>query len=324
MVVEMKNISRAAERCYISQSGMSQQLASIERELGVSLFQRINNELRPTREGEIYIRYAREILGLHARAIKELEECSQPDKGRILMGVSPERGNAMMQQIFPVFKSSYPDVQFQIIENHLYELEQMVCDNRIDLSEAAYVPQIPSSLSDQVKKIDLYAERIMMVLPRNAYFENKLERMGAEQDGSVVDLLDFQNESFILPSEVRIRLWSITDRLFKEAGFVPKVVMETSNNAMALNLVADGNYISLVPQSYYYSIYGQTDRIYYRTIRQNPYWIRALIYRKESKLTAAERRLVGLIKEYHRPIMEVLKRDNQRGPELPDPSGEME
>ena len=66
-IVETKNISRAAERCYISQSGMSQQLASVEKELGASMFQRINNELVPTREGEIYIRYAREILGLHAR-----------------------------------------------------------------------------------------------------------------------------------------------------------------------------------------------------------------------------------------------------------------
>ena len=84
-IVETKNISRAAERCYISQSGMSQQLASVEKELGASMFQRINNELVPTREGEIYIRYAREILGLHARAKRNgrLRESKQrPDSHR--------------------------------------------------------------------------------------------------------------------------------------------------------------------------------------------------------------------------------------------------
>ena len=37
-IVETKNISRAAERCYISQSGMSQQLASVEKELGDPCF----------------------------------------------------------------------------------------------------------------------------------------------------------------------------------------------------------------------------------------------------------------------------------------------
>ena len=38
-IVETKNNSRAAERCYISQSDMSQQLASVEKELGASMFQ---------------------------------------------------------------------------------------------------------------------------------------------------------------------------------------------------------------------------------------------------------------------------------------------
>ena len=72
----------------------------MEKELGASMFQRINNELVPTREGEIYIRYAREILGLHARAKREMEDCANPNSGRILIGVSPERGNADIP-VFP-------------------------------------------------------------------------------------------------------------------------------------------------------------------------------------------------------------------------------
>lgn len=315
-IAEAKNISRAAERCFISQSGMSQQVAGIERELGVSVFQRINNELFPTREGEIYLRYAREILGLHARAMKEIEDCSNPNRGRILIGVSPERGNAMMQQIFPIFRKSYPDVQFHIMENHLNELEQMVCNSLLDLSEAAYTPQIPSSLSEYVKPINLYTERIMLIMPRTLYFQKKLERIGAEQDGSIVDLREFQEDGFIIPTGVRLRLRSIVDWTFEEAGFVPKVMLETSNNVAALNFVAGGNYLSFVPQSYYYSIYAQTDRIYYRVLRQNPYWIRAMICRKESRLTEAEKRLVGIIREFHQPMVESLNQDNCRGPEM--------
>lgn len=315
-IAEAKNISRAAERCFISQSGMSQQVAGIERELGVSLFQRINNELFPTREGEIYLRYAREILGLHARAKKEIEDCSNPNRGRILIGVSPERGNAMMQQIFPVFRKSYPDVQFHIMENHLNELEQMVCNSLLDLSEAAYTPQIPSSLSEYVKPINLYTERIMLIMPRTLYFEKKLERIGAEKEGSIVDLQEFQEDGFIIPTGVRLRLRSIVDWTFEEAGFVPRVMLETSNNVAALNFVAGGNYLSFVPQSYYYSIYAQTDRIYYRVLKQNPYWIRAMIYRKESRLTEAEKRLIGIIRDFHQPTVESLKQDNCTGPKM--------
>ena len=321
MIVETRNISRAAERCYISQSGMSQQLASMERELGATLFRRVNNELCPTREGEIYIRYAREILGLDARARREIEECSRPATRRILIGVSPERGNTMMQQILPLFRQSYPDVQLRIIEGHLKELEQMVCDRVIDLCEASYTPQISSSISKLVKNIDLFSERIMLILPKLPYYQDKLERLGAGAEGCVVDLSDFQNEKFILPTEVRIRLRSIVDWAFQEASFSPNIILETSNNASALNFVADGSGLSLIPQSYYYSIYAQTDQIYYRPVRQNPYWIRAMIYRRDSQLNDAEKKLVNIIRDFHRPVMESLKRDNQSGPALPEIRG---
>ncbi|MCI8576704.1 MAG: LysR family transcriptional regulator [Lachnospiraceae bacterium] len=322
MIVETRNISRAAERCYISQSGMSQQLASIERELGVPVFRRVNNELCPTREGEIYIRYAREILGLHARARREIEECSRLARRRILIGVSPERGNAMMQQILPIFRQSYPDVQLRIIEGHLKELEQMVCDRVIDISEASYSPQVSSSISKLVKNIDLYSERIMLALPKLPYYQKKLVQLGAGEDGSVVDLWDFQNEKFILPTEVRIRLRSVVDWVFQEANFSPIITLETSNNASALNFVAEGSGLSLIPQSYYYSTYAQTDQIYYRAIRQNPFWIRAVIYRRDSRLNDAEKKLVNIIRDFHRPIMEMLKKDNLNGPALPERQNE--
>ncbi len=317
MIVETRNISRAAERCYISQSGMSQQLASMERELGAALFRRVNNELCPTREGEIYIRYAREILGLHAKARRELEECSRPAKRRILIGVSPERGNAMMQQIFPLFRQSFPEVQLRIIEGHQKELEQMVCDRVIDISEASYTPQITSSISRLVRNMDLFPERILLILPKLPYYQEKLARLGAGEPESVVDLRDFQNENFILPTEVRVRLRSVVDWALREAGISPCITLETSNNVSALNFVADGSGLSFIPQSYMYSMYAQTDQIYYRAVRQNPYWIRAMIHRKDSPLTDAEKRLVDIIRDFWKPVTRRLMEDNRTGPALP-------
>ena len=257
------------------------------------------------------MRYAREILGLHARARKEMEDCMNPNRGRILIGVSPERGNAMMQQNFPIFQKDYPDIHFHIMENHLSELEQMVCNNQVDISEAAYTPQITTSLSEQVKHIDLYTERIMLIMPCTSYYQKKLETLGALEENGVVDLFDFRDESFVVPTDTRIRLRSIVDWTFHEAGIVPKIILETSNNLAALNFVSEGNYLSFVPQSYRYNIYGQTDRIYYRALKQNPYWVRSLIYRKETKLTEAEKRLVHIIQEFHEPTIEKLRKSNQ-------------
>lgn len=167
---------------------MSQQLSNIEKEIGAPLFLRMNNQLFPTREGDIYLRYAKEILGMHTRAMKEIEDCRNPDRGRILIGVSPERGNAMLQQIFPVFQKDFPDIHFHIVENHLSELEQMVCNSQVDISESAYTPQVPSSLNDQVKHIDLYRERIVLIIPNTPLFPEKAggawRRRGRQRCGS--------------------------------------------------------------------------------------------------------------------------------------------
>ena len=106
------------------------------------------------------------------------------------------------------------------------------------------------------------------------------------------------------------------DKAFQDASFVPKIMLETSNNVSAINFVAGGNYLSFVPQSYYYSVYGQTDRTIYRVVKQNPYWIRAMIYRKNSRLTEAEKKLINIIKEFHSTTKKALDQDNQEGPQI--------
>lgn len=44
------------------------------------------------------------------------------------------------------------------------------------------MPQIANSLNPDVKAIDLYTERIMLILPNNSYYQNKLERLGLEKE----------------------------------------------------------------------------------------------------------------------------------------------
>lgn len=65
VIAQEKNISKAAERLYVSQSALSQALLKVEDRLGVSLFARKNRQYIPTCEGELYLEMCfaqREIL----------------------------------------------------------------------------------------------------------------------------------------------------------------------------------------------------------------------------------------------------------------------
>ena len=57
-IAETGNVTKAAERLFISQSGLNQQLIKLEAELGTPLFHRSKKEMRPTHAGLIYIENA--------------------------------------------------------------------------------------------------------------------------------------------------------------------------------------------------------------------------------------------------------------------------
>ena len=59
-VEEEGNISRAAEKCFVSQPAMSQTIKKLEKELGVSLFTKQGGCLVPTEEGSIVLKHVKE------------------------------------------------------------------------------------------------------------------------------------------------------------------------------------------------------------------------------------------------------------------------
>ncbi len=63
-IAEENNITKAADKLYITQSALNQQLLKLEKELGTPLFHRSRVNWRPTEAGEVYLRNARQILRL--------------------------------------------------------------------------------------------------------------------------------------------------------------------------------------------------------------------------------------------------------------------
>ena len=64
-IAQEANMTRAAQRLYISQPALSKLLASVESELGVQLFRQENRRMIPTAAGKIYLENAEKILSLN-------------------------------------------------------------------------------------------------------------------------------------------------------------------------------------------------------------------------------------------------------------------
>ena len=63
-IAEEKNMQRAAERLFVTQSTLSQTLIKLERELGCQLFVRNSREMTLTQAGQAYVNGGQKILGI--------------------------------------------------------------------------------------------------------------------------------------------------------------------------------------------------------------------------------------------------------------------
>ena len=71
-VYERRNLTRAAEALYMTQSAVTQNLKKMEEELGIQLFERVNRRLQPSLAGERFYQHAKRILDEYEKTLAEL------------------------------------------------------------------------------------------------------------------------------------------------------------------------------------------------------------------------------------------------------------
>lgn len=95
-----------------SQPAVSLQLKRLETLVGATLLERAGRALRPTGEGEILLRYAREMLALNDQAVSRLAR--QPLAGTVRLGIPNEFASSFLPRILGKFARTHPDVAVEV------------------------------------------------------------------------------------------------------------------------------------------------------------------------------------------------------------------
>lgn len=132
-VCETGNFTRAAERLSLSQPAVSQHIRALEQDLGVRIFERANNSLKLTGEGEIVVKYAKRMLALY-RSMQDALDSNRLRIASLTVGIThTAESNAIVEALARYIKL-HDDVSIKVITGSVDKLCAMLKNFEIDLA----------------------------------------------------------------------------------------------------------------------------------------------------------------------------------------------
>ncbi|MDH7973264.1 LysR family transcriptional regulator [Sphingomonas sp. AR_OL41] len=132
--VENRNLLKAADKAYISQSGLSRSLKSLEHRLGVPLLIRGPKGVEPTIYGLAVIRRAKVILNEVTRSMEEVRAIEHGRIGETTFGITQNYANYMMPTLLAQLHVERPGLKVSILTDGFLELVKKVKTEEIDFA----------------------------------------------------------------------------------------------------------------------------------------------------------------------------------------------
>lgn len=288
-IEQEQSISKAAERLFLTQSALNQQLLRLEKELGIQLFERKKHAMIPTFAGKVYLATAHRMIDMKKETYKIIHDISNETAGEISVAYSPERGSLLFSHIYPTFRRRYPNVTFSIHEAHVKKMETMLLQKEVTLACLTYSQ---GSKHAAIEYVDTKKELMVLGLPAS----HPLAHLAGERSWetfSSIDLALLRDEAFALVAKTT-RLRTMIDDSFRAAGFLPKVLFESSSTATVVNMVKNQVCPAFFPQSY---VDPSAPMVYFTT-KPKQSWVQTIAYLKGEYLTKPEKYFIELVKQY--------------------------
>ncbi|WP_375690669.1 LysR family transcriptional regulator [Pseudooceanicola sp. LIPI14-2-Ac024] len=231
-IAETRSLSSAAQKVGVAQPSLSQQVANMERELGVRLIERSPRGSVPTPEGEVLLRHARDICARLDRCIDEMREIGGVPRGDVRFGMPPSVSMVMSVPLAETVRLDLPEVRLRASEAMSGFIRTWIEDGTVDLGFL---------YGDEMVK-DLRATH---VLDEQLCFFSAPDAWPLETaPGSPVRLRDLRGVEMVLPGAPH-GLRRILDRAASDAGTALTVVTEMDAMTQIKELVARGSGYSI-------------------------------------------------------------------------------
>jgi LysR family transcriptional activator of glutamate synthase operon len=234
-IADERHFTRAAAREHVAQPALSQQIRSLEAEVGLALVQRTTRKVAMTEAGDVLVARARRALAELDAAQAELQSLAGVQAGRLSVGAMHTMGPVDLSLLLATFHARYPAVELTVREQSSEELAGMLRDDEVDLAFLSVTERIKSR---GLVLRPLVSEELVVVLALGHPLA------GDEQ----LRIGDLAREAFITFREgARLRELLMTSAA--EAGFEPRIALESNESRRIRSLVSRGLGVAILPRS---------------------------------------------------------------------------
>ncbi len=147
-VADARHFTRAAELTHVSQPSLSQQIRSLEKELGAELFHRSRSGTSLTDAGQALLPLARRILADAESARRAVAETVQLRRGRVRFGAPPSLCASLVPEVLRAYRARHPGVDLRLTEGGSRDLVRDLEAGELDLALVIAAPSAaPAGLS---------------------------------------------------------------------------------------------------------------------------------------------------------------------------------
>ena len=234
-VAERRNFTRAAEQLHVAQPAISQQIKTLEEELGVALLLRTKRSVKLTAAGHAFLSEAREILA-HAELSKQVaRRAARGETGSLIIGCVGAGASAFLPKLIQSYRKKFPAVRVHLFELTPEQQLQAFARGKIDVG---FTRLLDAADEKNFMQERVYRARLMLAVPDN----HALAKAGQ------VRLEKFAGEDFVMFKRSEApKLADAMTQLCAKAGFTPQVVSELPMIQTMLMAVAASIGVAIVP-----------------------------------------------------------------------------
>lgn len=272
---KQKNFTEAGYACNMTQGALSKQIRKLENELGITLIRRNTRKFELSKEGEIFLSYAKKMTGTYEEMLKNVQKNQE-----IKIGCMPVLAPYHFARLVADFRKEYPDIKLVIDERIASEIQEN--SDRYD-----FLILRENMMEDQKKFrfSPLYDDKLCAVL----YEKHPL--YGRDR----LRLKELKDDVFIFP-ERGSGSYEVFYKSCEKAGFEPKIAFEFPQANTIMSFVSEGVGVTITFSTVYRE--AKCAGVKMIPLEDELHSVISLFYRKNKPLDYAKKQFLNYVREH--------------------------